>query len=264
MKSIFPICLAALLVSCADPVKQEEKRAAARQAEEIRKVDTDTLAAKATLPPLPLPAPPQPVKKPEGVYHTILQEGTAHIEHIILFNKNGTYRLQEKWNRGDSVVSTQGTWNPSNGYIWLYKGQLAHGRYAWKGSTLQYVHPGQKKSYDMMTMPLITASKFWIDKGRAGTRFYGIGNEPFWSIELGAGDTLAFHYFEWKEALRMKATPVQQGDSLIIEARNDSTTLKVVVLPQFCSDGMSDYMYRNSVRVQFNDKSYSGCGQVYR
>jgi len=266
MKWFFPPLFAILVASCADPVKQEERREAAREAEAIKKESVDTSAAKAPLAPaISIPAPPKPVKKPEGIYHTVLEANGTTVEHIIHFRNNGSFRLQERWRGSDSVVTVEGTWNPSDGYIWLYRGQLVHGRYAWKGETLQYVQPGQQKTFAMTALPQITASKAWIDKGEAGTRFFGIGNEPFWSIELGAGDTLSFHLAEWKEPLRIKAgRATGQGDSTVIEARNDTASIKVVILSRFCSDGMSDYIYGNEVRLQYNQQSFSGCGHLYR
>lgn len=208
------------------------------------------------------------IKNPVGIYHVILPYNeSSRIEQTVKFYTNNTYRLQETFseNKKDSTVVTEGTWAPSNGYIWLYKEQVVGGRYKWKGDTLQYFNPRYNKNYKMHKLSDVLGNNVWKNKKNEGSILFGVGNEPFWSIEFNNKDTLSFLLSEWKSPLKMKIAEATTGkDTTIYLAQNDSIRLKVIVLPFFCSDGMSNYVYQNKIQVQYNNQTYSGCGILYK
>jgi uncharacterized membrane protein len=208
-----------------------------------------------------------PIKLPSGIYQFLLPYNKqSKVEHTISFAAT-TYRLQERYRIGkrDSVILTQGTWAPSNGYIWLYREQIVSGRYTWKGDTLQYYSPTYKKNFSMQKLTPALNNAVLRTKKNGGAIFYGVGTEPFWSVELTSNDTLSFSLPEWAHPLKMKMGAVQKiKHSIIYSAQADSLSLRVVVLPYFCSDGMSDFIYSNKIEVQYNGTTYSGCGIRYR
>ena len=206
------------------------------------------------------------VKNPFGIYQTRLAY-KGGIQHTISFYKDQTYQLQEKYNtaKKDSVVITRGNWSPSDGYIWLYKDQVVNGRYRWKGDTLQYFSPLSKQSFSMQHLTNANENEAWRKKAEMGVSIVGIGNEPFWSIEVMRQDSISLTMPEWKQPLILKISSASSGpDSIAYVAKNDSTHLRVTVFPFFCSDGMSDYVYSNKMRLWFNDKLFEGCGIVYK
>lgn len=206
----------------------------------------------------------QKLKVPNGIYHAVLPLNTT-MEQTILFNKDLSYRLQEKYLDGkkDSVVITEGTWTPSDGFIWLYKDQIVRGRYKWKGDTLQYFSPIAKKGISMNHLPEATKNQVWRDKEKQGVTVFGVGNEPFWNIELTNKDSISFLLSEWDHPLRMKIdSSFKEDDSTAYTAHHDSVQIRVTIFPQFCSDGMSDFIYRNKIKVQYNQQVYTGCGIV--
>ena len=139
-----------------------------------------------------------PVKRPSGIYQFILpyQDG-GHILHTIAFSP-GTYRLQEEYSgREDSVVITEGTWAPSQGFIWLYKDQLVRGRYVWKGDSLQYFSPGSNKKFSLSKLQPASSNTVWEDKKKEGAILYGIGTEPFWSVEVTKHDSAVLSMPDW-------------------------------------------------------------------
>jgi uncharacterized membrane protein len=163
------------------------------------------------------------------------------------------------------MVVIQGTFLPSNGFIWLYQDQVARGRYKWKKDTLQYYDPLYKKSYSMVKLQDVLERDIWQQKKAQGYTLYGVGNEPFWSIELNNEDTISFRLADWEQALKMKRKEtLTSKDTIVYLAQNDSSQLKLMVLPYFCSDGMSDFTYQNKILVKFNNQTYSGCGVVYK
>lgn len=204
------------------------------------------------------------IKSPNGIYHTVLSD---KIEQTIAFNSDLTYQLQEKYldKEKDSTVITEGTWLPSDGFIWLYKDQVARGRYKWKGDTLQYYSTALKKSFSMHHLQDAMQNSAWKNKGKEGIVVLAMGNEPFWSVQLDNKDSISFSLPDWNHALKLKAdSSFNSNDNIGYLAKKDSTQIRVTIFPQFCSDGMSNFIYRNKARVQFNQKVYNGCAILYK
>lgn len=227
-------------------------------AEEIRTADT-SLALDSEIKAAPAV---YTTKHPSGIYQFIMPyQGSEKILHTIAFYK-GTFRLQEEYlNAADSVTTTEGTWAPSTGYIWLYKDQIVRGRYTWKGDTLQYYSPQLKKTFSMNKLSPATVNAVWQAKRGEGTYFYGVGNEPFWSVDLTTSDSIVLNMPNWSKPLRVKLTTTSLArDSSVYMAMNDS--LQVIVFPLFCNDGMSDFLYTQKVKVFYKGQTYQGCGEI--
>jgi len=200
------------------------------------------------------------IKRPSGIYEFLLPyQNDQKILHTIAFYP-GTYRLQEEYiGKKDSIVITEGTWSPSQGYIWLYKDQLVRGRYVWKGDTLQYFNPGSARKFSLAKLSPATANPVWRNKEKQGVILFGVGNEPFWSVEVSRHDSAVLSMPEWTSPLRVKLSSTNlTKDSTVYTADEDS--LRIVVLPYFCSDGMSDFTYSNKVSVTYKGHVYQGCG----
>ena len=203
--------------------------------------------------------------KPSGIYQAVLPL-SEKIKQTVAFYNDYTYQLQEEYsnNKKDSIVLITGNWSPSDGFIWLYKDQVVRARYNWKEDTLQYYNPLSRKSISMHSMPDAMENKTWQNRKTQGTVFFGIGNEPFWSIE-NTRDSLYFQMSEWPAPMQMKlSNTITSSDSIAFTAQNDSSQLRVTVFPLFCNDGMSDFIYRNRIRVQYNNQVYNGCGVLFR
>lgn len=258
---LYAICI--VLASCTLP---EEKKIQ-EEMDSVDKTMITTLDSNAAI--FQVPEPPvittEKVKDPNGIYQVLLPSN-GKMEQTISFSADNTYRLQEVYYPGkkDSIITSTGTWAPSNGYIWIYEDQLVRGRYSWKGDVLQYFNPLSKKDFSMHRLNDILGNKVWAKRKQQSIKVFGIGNEPFWSIELNKDDSLVFRMSDWSKPLRMKvisSNKTNQSQTLI--ARNDSTDLQLIIYPLFCSDGMSDYVYPRKTRVIHNGKVFNGCGVVY-
>jgi hypothetical protein len=270
------LVLLLFLFSCAD--HQQEKAVNSNEDSNIAVTDTlqgsvssNSYAAKPSEQgveePIIKPKPEQ-LKSPVGIYRVIFPlEDSMRIEQTVKFYNNKTYQLQERYpgTKKDSMVVIQGTFLPSNGYIWLYQEQVARGRYKWKGDTLQYFDPLYKKSYSMVKLQDVLDREIWQQKKAQGLILYGVGNEPFWSLELNSNDTISFRLADWEQPIKMLRNDTKNArDTTIYLAHNDSAQIKLMILPYFCSDGMSDFTYQNKILVKYNNQTYSGCGVVYK
>jgi uncharacterized membrane protein len=229
------------------------------QSNDTNTAQSDTLSA-------PLLPPVKKIKRPKGIYRAILPLN-GKMEQIVAFYNDYTFQLQEKYTgtKKDSIVTVRGNWSPSDGYIWLYHDQVVRGRYTWQGDTLQYYSPASKKSYSMHALQDVMDNTAWQTKKQEGILLYGVGTEPFWSIEYNNKDSLSFQLADWTQPVRMKlAEKNNTPDSVSYSALQDSIPLRVTVYPYFCNDGMSDFVYRNKIRVQYKGQVYNGCGVLYK
>lgn len=203
------------------------------------------------------------IKTPSGVYQFILPyNDNTKILHTIAFSP-GTFRLQEEYfGTKDSVVITEGTWALSQGYIWLYKEQLARGRYTWKGDTLQYYSPRLKNKFSLIKLTPASNNKVWMDKKAQGALLFAVGTEPFWSVEVNKRDSIILSMPDWTEPLRVKIGTVNRENNAT-RYSGVADSLLVTVHPYFCSDGMSDFIYSSKVTVSYKGKLYQGCGIVF-
>ncbi|HYO22780.1 MAG TPA: hypothetical protein VER36_10265 [Flavisolibacter sp.] len=203
------------------------------------------------------------IKKPSGIYQFLAPyDGNTKILHTVAFYPT-SFRLQEEYpGKKDSTVVTEGTWAPSQGFIWLYKEQLVRGRYTWKGDTLQYFSPRLNKKFSLTRLTPASNNKVWMDKKNQGTILFGVGNEPFWSVEITKKDSIVLSMPDWTEPLRVKiSTANKAAQQTVYTAATDS--LQVTVLPHFCNDGMSDFIYSNKVTVNYKGKTYQGCAMSF-
>ena len=225
----------------------------------VTATDTDNSFAKEAEPKA-LPVAP-PLKSPSGVYRFLLPYEDGKILHTIEFYP-GTYKLQEEYpGKKDSIVITEGTWAPSTGYIWIYKDQIARGRYTWNGDALQYYSPRVKKNFAMEKLTPVTVNEVWQTKRSQGELLHGVGTEPFWSIDVTHNDTLVLSMPELPAPVRLKITGITAAkDSTLFTAANDS--LRLVVYPLFCSDGMSDFLYTRRLKMVYKGQTYKGCGEM--
>jgi uncharacterized membrane protein len=209
--------------------------------------------------------PPPPVKKPSGTYRFSYTIDSLFLEQTVKFYPNQTYRLQERYKK-DSIVLTNGTWAISNGFIYTYRQQVLRGRYRWKNSDLQYFSLASDKAYNLQKVPEITENKIWSERRKQGMVFFGVGNEPFWSVEIDPSENIQFRLADWNKPVEFRLTGKSAGiDSVFYSgATKDSILITLTILPQFCSDGMSDFVYPKKVLVNYNQQEFSGCGMLYK
>lgn len=205
-------------------------------------------------------------KLPLGFYQVMLPCADCKaIEHTIFFNDDLSYRIEEKrWDKQDAISRTTGNWRPNEGKIWAYENDKVRARYAWRGDTLVYIEPSDN-TIIMQKLSTALQNEVWRNKEKEGIEFFGIGNEPFWSVEIDEQKSIQFKLADWAKPVSFKAVqPVKDADSTMYKMGKDTAALQVTILNQFCSDGMSDNIYNNRVKVIYKGKEYNGCGITYK
>jgi|GEM_PF-845467 len=207
----------------------------------------------------------RPARPPQGIYQTSLPcSNCPALLHTIAFFPDNTFRLEEKKQAGKEAPSaTTGTYTVSGQRVALYRDQLLLSQYHWDGKQLAFIRGTQQ--HPLSPAPFAGDNEVWKKKKDQGTRFFGVGNEPFWNVEIRRGNDIAFQLADWgKPLLFGPGQPLRSADSILYNVANDSGRLQLVVYDRFCSDGMSDFVYTSEVKVVYNGRSFSGCGLWYQ
>ena len=102
----------------------------------------------------------------------------------------------------------------------------------------------------------------WSEARNRGVAFRGLGTEPFWSLEVDAGDNpqmrLDLDMGERKlvveRATGISSTPGFGG------VANDGSDVVLRIAEGDCSDGMSDQVYPASIELKVGIQTLTGCG----
>lgn len=109
--------------------------------------------------------------------------------------------------------------------------------------------------------PVPPAGSPWDQAKARGMVFRGIGTEPGWLVEVGAGPTPPLHaeldYGERKiDVARLERIPDGYRGKTA-----DQIAVSLTTRRETCSDGMSDTEYPASATLVVGNRTYRGCGR---
>jgi heat shock protein HslJ len=94
----------------------------------------------------------------------------------------------------------------------------------------------------------------------AATPLRARGNEPGWSLEIGAREiTVVADYGERRVVVPTPA-PVREGDTTRYASRARGHDVAVAIVDALCHDGMSGIAYPRTVTVTLDGRELRGCG----
>ncbi len=186
----------------------------------------------------------------------------------LLLNPDMTYHLEETYYKKDEkVFHTNGAWKMDEGKVVLYDSNEVKVSFLTEGEKLwQLDHEGNRISGNLgdkyVLMRKEMADKNALkEKAGAGIDFIGHGNEPSWSLEIDKGNKIIFSKPDMKEPVTVPYTePIISDGTREYHIEKEGAKLDIMISPQFCSDGMSDFMYEFKVSLQYKGKNYTGCG----
>ena len=91
-------------------------------------------------------------------------------------------------------------------------------------------------------------------------RLQALGPEPFWSIEID-GSRIAYSSLDEPEKQTARVTRKEAGGELRLAGTLAGTPITVRIVPETCSDGMSDQVYSYSAKVRLGARSLQGCAR---
>ncbi|MDQ2862554.1 MAG: copper resistance protein NlpE N-terminal domain-containing protein, partial [Bacteroidota bacterium] len=189
------------------------------------------------------------------------------IQQTILFTKEKIFKQEQMvWGKNETLKSSKGTWELKSDTIKMIQNSRSVMNLIKKGDTLFPVYISGIKlnnplKYLLIKRTLAINNPMWQTKQKAGIDFTATGNEPFWSLEIDNEKFISFKLADWKKSIVVRRqNPIITIDSIFYKLKSDTTNWTITILPQFCSDGMSDYLYQYKVNVNYNDIKYKGCG----
>lgn len=196
---------------------------------------------------------------PLGAYQGMYPcKGCEGIQQTILFMADKKYRLEElTWGKSSVPKKTEGIWERKNGMIWMYQPGRPPLKFFLRKDSLFT----DSLQYALVKRELATLNPSWKQKQAEGVDFIAVGNEPFWSLEIDNEKMILFKMADWKKPVIVPVEkPVVSKDSTHYTLKTEGSLLRITVYPQFCSDGMSDFLYQYKVAVGFKGSVYKGCG----
>jgi uncharacterized membrane protein len=196
---------------------------------------------------------------PNGAYQGMYPcKGCEGIQQTILFTPDKKYRLEElAWGKSAVPKKTEGIWERKDGRIWMYQPGRAPMKFFLRKDSLFT----DSLQYALIKRELATLNPSWKQKQNGGIDFIGVGNEPFWNLEIDNEKMILFKLADWKKSVIVPVEkPTVTKDSTLYNLSSEGSPLRITVYPQFCSDGMSDFLYQYKVVVSFKGSTYKGCG----
>ncbi len=196
---------------------------------------------------------------PDGAYQGMYPcKGCEGIQQTILFTPDKRYKLEElTWGKSPTPKKTEGIWENKNGMIWMYQSGKAPLKFFLRKDSLFT----DSLQYTLIKRQLAMLNPSWKQKQNEGIDFIGVGNEPFWSLDIDNEDMIRFKLSDWKKPVIVPLQkPAVTKDSTLYSLSSQGNPLRITIFPQFCSDGMSDVLYQYKVVVSFKGNTYKGCG----
>jgi len=262
MKFIFPCLIIAIILYSCDEDSTNQKSVFVTDITKVH--DTVILVKDSTM------AAIFAESLPSGAYQgTFPCKGCGGIQQTIIFNDNKTYKEEQMfWSKNAITKTTEGNWQRIEGKIELTQNNKTAMVLIKKQDTLFAVNingvtVNNTSKYILIKRILAADNPAWDKKRKEGIDFAGIGNEPFWNLEIDNEKFILFKLADWKKPIIVTAEkPLVNEDSTFYKLRTDTTKWTITIFPQFCSDGMSDYLYQNKVNVNYKGILYKGCGVI--
>lgn len=263
MKKLFTIlCCIIILYSCTEPVPQKEETVYVSDTTRVQ--DTVIFIKDSTM------AQTFADSLPEGAYQGMFPcKDCEGIQNTIIFSSDKTYSREEKsWGSPARPYHAKGKWDRRDNRIVLYANGKPELKFKYGKNMLVNVESNGNRisdssKYILTKRSLATENKSWDQKRNQGIDFIGMGNEPFWSLEIDNEKLILFKLADWKKPLIVPIEkPFIRNDSTYYSLMSGETAWSVTILPQYCNDGMSDFLYQQKVIVRYKGVAYRGCGVV--
>ncbi len=189
------------------------------------------------------------------------------IQTYLSLNSDKKFRLEETYTGKDKIEITEGSWTRENDKILLYQGDNLKLSFLHEPGKVMQLDPsgnriaGNLGDKFVLTLQEMAHNTAWDEKKKAGIDFIGVGNEPFWGLDIDKDNKVILRLADLKSPIIFPYNaPLNSGGSKEYHVEGNGNSLDITITPQFCSDGMSEFLYDHKVTLKYNGKEYAGCG----
>ena len=93
-------------------------------------------------------------------------------------------------------------------------------------------------------------------------RFQALGTEPFWSVEVMPKGRLKYSTPDMLNGVVVSSVEKRQGERVQYIARFNGKPFTLDIVPDTCSDGMSDTVYPYKVTFVHSGRTDHGCARL--
>lgn len=97
--------------------------------------------------------------------------------------------------------------------------------------------------------------------------YWCMGNEPFWQIQISEKENLIDFYDpmipKFYHFIFSKAEIKGNQKVYTAEDKGSNNKIKITIVNEMCSDGMSERIYKNRSEAVLNGTAYKGCAVAY-
>ncbi len=205
---------------------------------------------------------------PSGAYQGVFPgNGGEGTQQTIVFNDDKSYKQEQMiWGKKSLPKTSEGNWRRNNNKIELSQNSktaiiLMKKKDSLFALIINGVRVTDSTKYILTKRKLAANNPSWDKKRAEGIDFAGVGNEPFWNLEINNEKFILFKIADWQKPVIVPIEkPLINKDSTFYKLKSDTTNWSITIFPQFCSDGMSDYLYEYKVSVHYKGTLYKGCG----
>lgn len=128
-----------------------------------------------------------------------------------------------------------------------------------KGTNATLTRPGKPVAECAQT----TQASPWDQAKARGAMFRGIGQEPGWSVEVGAGATppLNATLDNGEREVQVMASQALAANAGFSGKTADGMAVELRITREACNDVMSGEAFTASTQLTVGDKTYTGCGR---
>jgi uncharacterized membrane protein len=206
---------------------------------------------------------------PAGFYQGMLPcKSCEGIQQTILFESDNSFKTEEvNWGTKTPPKKQEGKWEKKSDTILLYVNNKLASKFRFHLDSLvtlfrdgKAIDAGDMQNYLLLRKTSAGANTAWREKGEQGIDFYGVGNEPFWNIEIDNEKMILFKLADWQKPVIVPIEKPKIYNDSTVYIIPDSTRLHITIINEFCSDGMSDFLYEQKIQVRYKGQLYKGCG----
>lgn len=101
----------------------------------------------------------------------------------------------------------------------------------------------------------------WEKARLAGVTFRGLGNEPFWRLDIVRDQEASIHEPSGLLLTAQVARDEGASDATRYKGMTESGELVIDIIDRSCQDTMSGEEFSATVEIQYGDRSFAGCGR---
>jgi uncharacterized membrane protein len=189
------------------------------------------------------------------------------IETVVVLTETGFEELSHYQDRGNNLYRVDGTWTLTGDTLKLYRVEdELHMAYLYSrdqikqlDQDLQPITGELEENYALDRSPEQESIRSRHSELQdEGVDFLASGNEPFWSVHINFDDQLLY-----QTPGSETPYPFSEFEEIVEDQKTmySADEMQITIIPGYCRDSMSGFLFTHRVEIQTNGQNMTGCGR---